>query len=158
MKALTGLSQGQFAYLWPVFSDLSQTTQQTTDEPGGESGTRARPPGGGSTGTWPTMAEKLLFVLYYSKTYPTFDVRGTQVAMVRSTAQANLHTFAPLLDDTLVPLELRPSRELATPEEVPAALQGVDRLLMAATARASQRATEEAKHREPSRGKKHGIP
>jgi hypothetical protein len=32
------------------------------------------------------MAEKLLFVLYYYKTYPTFDVLGTQSEMGRSKA------------------------------------------------------------------------
>jgi hypothetical protein len=30
MKALTGLSQAQFAYLLPVFSDIYQATQQNT--------------------------------------------------------------------------------------------------------------------------------
>ncbi len=30
MKALTGLSQVQFAHLLPVFSDIYQTTQQKT--------------------------------------------------------------------------------------------------------------------------------
>jgi Helix-turn-helix of DDE superfamily endonuclease len=48
-----------------------------------------RKPGGGCKGKLPTMAEKLLFVLYYYKTYPTFDVLGTQFDMVRS--KANRH-------------------------------------------------------------------
>ena len=46
MKALTGLSQAPFAHLLPVFSDLSQITQQQTYEKGVESGTRTRTPGG----------------------------------------------------------------------------------------------------------------
>jgi len=65
MKALTGLSQAQFAHLLPVFSDIYQTTQQQTYEQGVESGTRTRTPGGGFKGKLPTMADKLLFVLYY---------------------------------------------------------------------------------------------
>jgi hypothetical protein len=65
MKALTGLSQAQFDRLLPVFSDIYQTTQQQTYEQGIESGTRVRTPGGGSKGKLPTMADKLLFVLYY---------------------------------------------------------------------------------------------
>jgi len=68
IKALTGLSQAQFAHLLPVFSDIYQTTQQQTYEQGVESGTRTRTPGGGSKGKLPTMADKLLFVLYYYKT------------------------------------------------------------------------------------------
>ena len=74
MKALTGLSQAQFDHLLSVFSDLYQATQHNTYEEGVASGTRRRKPGGGSKGKLPTMADKLMFVLYYYKTYPTFDV------------------------------------------------------------------------------------
>ena len=77
MKALTGLSQAQFDSLLPVFSDLYRAAQQHAYEEGSQSGTRRRRPGGGSKGKLPTMVEKLLFVLYYYKTYPTFDVLGT---------------------------------------------------------------------------------
>jgi Helix-turn-helix of DDE superfamily endonuclease len=86
MKALTGLSQAQFNFLLPVFRDVYQATQQQAYEAGVESGTRRRKPGGGSKGKLPTMAEKLLFVLYYYKTYPTFDMLGTQFEMGRSVA------------------------------------------------------------------------
>ena len=65
MKALTGLSQAQFDHLLSVFSDLYQATQHNTYEEGVASGTRRRKPGGGSKGKLPTMADKLLFVLYY---------------------------------------------------------------------------------------------
>jgi len=68
------------------------------------------------------------FVLYYYKTYPTFDVLGAQFAMARSKANENLHKLSPILYDTLVHLELMPYRELATPEALKAALHGVDRL------------------------------
>ena len=100
------------------------------------------------------MADKLLFVLYYSKTSPTFDVLGTQFEVARSKAHANLHKLSPILYDTLVHLELMPSRELATPEDLKAALQGVDRLLIDATERASHRSTDDAKQREHYSGKK----
>jgi len=157
MKALTGLSQAQFAYLLPIFSDLYQTTQQQTYEKGVESGTRTRTPGGGSKGKLPTMADKLLFVLYYYKTYPTFDVLGTQFGMVRSKAHANLHKLSPILYDTLVHLELMPYRELATPEALKAALQGGDRLIIDATERAYHRSQDDTTQREHYSGKKNGI-
>ena len=47
MKASTGLSQGQFDHLLPVFSDIYQATQQQTYEQGVASGTRRRQLGGG---------------------------------------------------------------------------------------------------------------
>jgi Helix-turn-helix of DDE superfamily endonuclease len=157
MKALTGLSQAQFDHLLPVFSDLYQTTQQHTYEQGVASGTRRRKPGGGSKGKLPTMAEKLQFVLYYYKTYPTFDVLGTPFEMARSKAHENLHKLSPILYDTLVHLELMPYRELATPEDLQAALQGMDRLLIDATERAYHRSTDDTKQREHDSEKKNSI-
>src|SRR6266849_7634069 len=154
MKALTGLSQAQFDSLLPVFSDLYQATQQKTYEEGVESGTRTRKPGGGSKGKWPTIAEKLLCVFYYYKTYPTFDVMGTQFDMVRSKAHENLHKLSPILYNTLVHLALLPYRELGTPEDLKAALQGVDRLIIDATERAYHRSQEDAKQREHYSGQK----
>src|SRR4029434_5286760 len=154
MKALTGLSQAQFDSLLPVFSAIYRATQQQTYAAGSQSGTRSRRPGGGSKGKLPTMVEKLQFVLYYYKTYPTFDVLGTQFEMARSKAHENLHKLSPILYDTLVHLELMPYRELATPEELQAALQGVDRLLIDATERAYHRSQDDAKQREYYSGKK----
>jgi hypothetical protein len=154
MKALTGLSQAHFDSLLPVFRDIYRAAQQQTYEDGLQSGTRRRRPGGGSKGKLPTMVEKLQFVLYYYKTYPTFDVLGTQFAMARSRAHENLHKLSPILYDTLVHLELMPYRELATPAALQAALQGVDRLLIDATERADHRSQDEAKQREHYSGKK----
>ena len=56
--------------------------------------------------------------------------------MARSKANEHLHKLSPMLYDTLVHLELMPSRELATPEDLKAALHGADRLLIDATERA----------------------
>ena len=42
--------------------------------------------------------------------------------MARSRAHENLHKLSPILYDTLVHRELMPYRELATPEELQAAL------------------------------------
>ena len=166
MKALTGLSQAQFNHLLPNFSDIYQTMQQKTYEDGVKSGTRRRQPGCGAKGKLRTMADKLQFVLYYYKTYPTFDVLGQQFAMARSKANEHLHKLSPILYDTLVHLELMPYRELATPEDLKAALQGTDRLLIDATERAYHRAQDDAKQREHYSGKKtayveehgHGAP
>ena len=154
MKALTGLSQAQFDHLLPVFSDIYQVSQQKTYEEGVESGIRRRKPGGGCKGKLPTIADKLLFLLYYYKVYPTFDVLGTQFDMVRSKAHENLHKFSPILYNTLVHLELMPYRELGTPDDWKAALHGLDRLIIDATERAYHRSHDDAKQREHYSGKK----
>lgn len=102
MKALTGLSQTQCDALVPVFSDIYEATPQKHYEEGVAAGTRRRTPGGGTQGKLPTLPEKLLFVLYYDKTSPTFDVLGTPCAMVRSQANENRHKLSPIFYDTLV--------------------------------------------------------
>jgi Helix-turn-helix of DDE superfamily endonuclease len=157
MKALTGLSQAQCDSLLPVFRDIYRATPQQRYEEGVVSGTRRRHPGGGAKGKLPTIADKLPFVLYYSKTYPTLDVLGTQFAMARSKAHANLHKLAPILYDTLVHLALMPYRALTTPEALKAVLQGGDRLRIDATERAYHRSQDDAKHREHYSGKKNSI-
>jgi hypothetical protein len=91
MQALTGVSQTQCDSLLLAFRDMYQGSQQKTSEEGVESGTRRRKPGGGCKGKLPTIADKLLFLLYYYQGYPTFDVLGTQFAMARSNANENLH-------------------------------------------------------------------
>ena len=154
MKALTGVSQAQFDFLLPVFRHVYQEAQSKRYADGVEAGKRSRKPGAGIKGKLPTMADKLTFVLYYYKTYPTFDVLGAQFDMVRSKANENLHKLSPILYDTLVQLDLRPYRELATPEMLREALASVDQLIIDATERAYRRSQDEATQRELYSGKK----
>jgi len=157
MQAFTGLSQAPCDSLRPVFTDMYQAARQPKYAQGVASGTRRRQPGGGSTGKRPPMAEQWLFVLSESKTSPPFDGLGQPCEMARSQAHAHRHTLSPLLYETLGPLALMPDRALATPEEGHAAVQGVARLRMDATARASHRATDAGKPREHDRGKKNSL-
>jgi len=157
LKAFTGLSHAQVDHLLPVFSEVYAETQQQKYVEGVVSGARTRKPGGGAKGKLPTMLDKLLFVLYDYKTYPTFDVLGTQFAMVRSKAHENLHKLSPLLHKTLVRCEMMPQREFKTPDELKAALKGADRLIIDATERAYRRSQDEAKPREHDSGKKKSL-
>ena len=154
MKALTGVSQAKFDFLLLAFSHVYQETQQQRYEEGVKVGKRSRKPGAGIKGKLPTMADKLLFVLYYYKTYPTFDVLGAQFDMVRSKANEKLHKLSPILYDTLVELDLMPYREFGTPEDLRKALTGVDQLLIDATERVCQRSQDDATQREHYSGKK----
>ena len=157
MKALTGVSQAQFDFLLPVFSHVYQETQQQRYEDSVEAGERSRKPGAGTKGKLPTMTDKLQFVLYYYKTYPTFDVLGSQFDMVRSKANENFHKLSPILYDTLVLLDLMPYRELESPEVLREALEGVDQLIIDATERAYRRSQDDATQRAHYSGKKKGI-
>jgi len=125
MRALTGLSIDQFGQMLPTFSQVYQEIQWQEYEKGLESGKRRRKPGGGAKGKLPEMEDKLLFVLYYYKIYPTFDAFGAQFEMDRSKANTNLHKLSPILHETLVRLEMMPHRQFASSEELQNALGDV---------------------------------
>jgi len=66
-KALTGLNYQEFSDLIPIFEkSLYEIKKQKPN--------RKRKVGGGKRGKLPTMESKLFFILFYLKTYPTFDV------------------------------------------------------------------------------------
>jgi hypothetical protein len=156
MRALTGLSQTQFDQLLVTFIIVYQEAQQQAYEKGLAAGTRQRKVGGGAKGKLPTMSDKLLFVLYYYKTYPTFDVLGTQFDMARSKAHKNLYKLSPILHATLVRLGLMPHREFKTPQELQAALDGIDQVIIDATERAYRRSQDQVSQREHYSGKQKG--
>ena len=156
MKALTGVAQAHFDFLLPAFSHVYQETQQRYEE-GVKAGQRSPRPGAGIKGKLPPMADQLLFVLYYYKTYATFDVLGAQFDMVRSKANENLHKLSLILYETLVRLDLMPYRELERPEDLREALTGVDQLLIDATERVCRRSQDDTTQREHYSEKKKTI-
>lgn len=157
MRALTGLSQAQFAQLLPTFSEIYQAKRQAEYEQAVQSGQRQRQPGGGRKSKLPTMADKLLFILYYYKTYPTFDVLGTQFKLARSKAHTQVYQLAPLLHSTLVQLGMMPPRAFKTVEEMTMALKGVDQIIIDATERMYRRPQDAQQQREHYSGKKNAI-
>src|SRR3954469_4763188 len=154
MRALTGVSQAQFAQLLPIFSEVYQAKRQADYEKALQSGQRQRQLGGGRKSKLATMADKLLFVLYYYKNYPTFDVLGTQFNLARSKAHTQLYLLSPLLHATLVQLGMMPQREFKTVEELTLALKGVDQIIIDATERSYRRPQDAEQQRQHYSGKK----
>jgi hypothetical protein len=154
MRSLTGLSLSQFESLLETFSAVYREMRQHAYETECAAGTRQRRPGGGAKGKLPTLADKLLFVLYYYKVYPTFDVLGTQFKMARSKANTNLYKLSAVLHATLVRLEMLPYREFKTPEDLKTALHGIDKIIIDATERAYRRPQDDARQQEHYSGKK----
>ena len=154
LRALTGVSATKFEILLEAFAKSYTEMQWEAFEAGLAAGTRQRRPGGGKKGALPTMRDKLLFVLYYFKVYPTFDVLGTQFDLSRSKANENLYKLAPILHRSLVTLGVMPQREFASPSELLAALKGLDTILIDVTERSYRRPQAEPAQREHYSGKK----
>lgn len=155
LKALTGLSQEKFTALAAAFARVYEAEQQDAYA----RGARQRRPGAGQKGRLPNAEAKLLFVLYYFKNYPTFDVLGTHFAMARSKACENVHRLTPILHKTLANLKVMPERDFADVEAFKAALAdaNIEQLLVDVTERLCQRPGDYNKQREHYSGKKSAI-
>ena len=157
MRALTGLSNEQFKQLLPTFSQVYREVEWQEFEKGLANNKRKRKPGGGAKGKLPKMEDKLLFVLYYYKVYPTFDAFGTLFDMDRSKANTNLHKLSPILHKTLIKLDMMPSRKFESPEEMKTTLGDVSQIIIDVTERKFRRSQNDEKQQEHYSGKKNNI-
>ena len=78
MKALTGLTIIEFESLVITFSLVLQKYQATRKS------NRKRAVGGGRNHTLKTATERLFFILFYVKCYPTMDLAGFFFGVDRS--------------------------------------------------------------------------
>ena len=154
MKAMTGLSQKKFNELLPTFSQVYQQMQQKAYEEGLALGERKRKPGGGQKGKLPEMKDKLFFILNYYKTYPTFDELGARFDLARSKAHGHVHQLRPILNQSLIELEMLPAREFESVEAFKEAIADIDHLLIDVTERPHQRPQDKQAQKELYSGKK----
>jgi hypothetical protein len=157
-RALTGLSSAKFAELSQVFGRVIAEAQAQAYTEGRAHGTRQRQPGGGQKGKLPTVPDKVLFILYYYKVYPTFDVLAAQFDMARSKACENVQKLTPLLQQSLARLGVLPRREFASVEALRAACADLETLLLDVTERPHQRPQAAEAQRALYSGKKSATP
>ena len=119
-------------------------------------GTRKRKPGGGRISPLKTPADKLVFGLFYLKTYPTIDVLAEKFNLSRSTSSDNVHKIIPLIKKALNQLEVLPKREFESAKEFQDFLKKheIETLLMDATEREHFRYKEKIKRDAMFSGKK----
>jgi len=127
-RALMGVSPSLFSQLLGKFRIVRRKKQAEAYRTGRRTGTRQRKPGGGAKGRLATDRQKLKFILYYYKNYPTFDVLGAHFNLSRSKAHASVDDFKLALD-------------------------GVDLIIIDATERAYRRAIDDATQRAYYSGK-----
>jgi hypothetical protein len=107
LHRLVGLSVAEFEQLLQAFSVQydQQVIQPRVSAPG-----RRRAPGGGQKGALPTMADKLLFILIYTRMYPLLIVQGMFFGVVESKACTWVGLLLPVLDAALGQIQVRPKR------------------------------------------------
>lgn len=110
-KALTGLTSREFKELIPDFSYYYNEHEAKRKK------NRQRKMGGGRNSKIETIEEKLFYILWYMKTYPTFDVASFQVGFARSSACYWMHDLLPILELTMKRKFVLPERKISDPEE-----------------------------------------
>lgn len=127
LKALTGLSKKQFEALLPFFSsiliEISLEAYQKNRTK------RSRRPGGGQKGRLRIPENKLFFILFYLKNYPTFDVFGFIFYLSPSSAKENTSQLLPVLKRAQAKLNVLPKRRVKTDSELEEALETVGKPL-----------------------------
>lgn len=104
LLALTGLARREFEELLPAF-------EQALPKPAKRRKPRRRAPGAGRKPSLPTVADKLLFILVYTKTYPLQAVQGHLFGMSQSSANRYIQELLPVLAAALDQLGVMPERD-----------------------------------------------
>lgn len=146
LRALTGLNRKAFEALLPTFSEVY--TQYLLERP------RQRAIGGGRKARLHQPEDKLFYILFYFKCYPTFDVAGLLFDIDRSQAHLWMHRLQPILEAALGEQMALPERKLDSVEAFIERFPGVKRVMMDGTERPIQRPQDPEKQKLNYSGKK----
>ena len=135
------------------FLSLLETFEQIVREDA-ESKKRKRAIGGGSNGKIKQPKIKLFYILFYVKTYPTFDVAAFMFASSKSRTQHWAHKILPLLEKTLGRKVVLPKRRISTPEEFLSSFPGVKEAMIDGVERPIQRPKKNKPQKKNYSGKK----
>lgn len=112
LLALTSLTREEFEALLPAFAQAWQADCEQRAAPT----ERQRKPGGGRKGKLDALADKLLFILVYVKTYPLQEVMGAMFELSQGQANYWIHRLTPVLQTALAAQGWLPERR---PEHLP---------------------------------------
>jgi len=150
LRALTGLNLKALEKLKPAFAEalLEAPIPRRSDEP------RQREAGAGRKPRLATVEDKLIYVLFYFKCYPTFDLAGLLFDLNRSQANRWLHRLQPVLEAALGKEMALPKRKIRNVEEFLECFPELKRVILDGTERPIQRSKDKEKQKEDYSGKK----
>lgn len=156
LLAATGLKQNEFEALLIAFEAAYKKAYESGQTIEGQ--VRQRRVGGGRKGQLAPIADKLLFVLVYEKTYPLQTMHGLQFGISQSRVNDWIQRLLPILQQALKALGMSPERTAAAVETSQLVSEGGADLIIDGTERRRQRPQDEAAQREQYSGKKRLIP
>jgi hypothetical protein len=147
MKALTGISRSEFDALVPEFENQLRIYQENQPN-------RQRKAGGGQKGHLPSGADKLFFILFYIKTYPTFDVLSAFSGKDRGRCCKAVHLYLEVLEETLGHQVQLPEHKITSVEEFVERFPGVADVFIDGTERPIARPKDSKRNGRHYSGKK----
>ena len=150
LRALTGLNRKAFKELKLAFKqELSEEqVPRRSQEP------RRRAKGAGRKPRLETVEKKLIYILFYFKCYPTFDLAGILFDLDRSQANRWMHRLQPILEKALGKKMALPKRKITSMSEFIQAFPKVKRVIIDGTERPIQRAKNQERQKQNYSGKK----
>lgn len=113
VASLIGMTKAKFSALVKPFEEADRVIQQERVGRGEIKHVKY----GKTNGHLDTYEKKLFFVLYYLKTYPTFDVLGFHFGFSGGHAHAHIDRLLPVLRGALAGLGVMPERAAGTLSE-----------------------------------------
>lgn len=141
-QATIGLPKAVFESLLPLFEEALKRM------------IKKNPYNSGHPYRLKTSREKLFFVLYYLKNYPTYDVLGVEFSMHRSNAYRNVNSYMMALKSALSDCDVMPSSSIT---ELNSKLTDVKLIIVDGTEQRKNRPKNKEKQRNYYSGKKNAI-
>lgn len=148
LRATTGLNRKAFEDLLVKFEAVYLSNAETREKP------RIRKIGGGRKAQLGTIRDKLFYILFYFKCYPTFDLAAVLFDFDRSQGNRWVHRLQPILEKTLGEKKMLPLRKLKSIEEFVAHFPLVKEVIIDGTERPISRPKAPEKQKEYFSGKK----
>lgn len=150
--ALTGLTPQEFLDLLPIFAQTWTDKKQNDYQKNRKS--RKRKPGGGRKGFLKETQDKLLFILFYYKCYPTYDVLSFFYGFNRANGFRRQKQLTLILEATLNKKMVLPKRQLRNVEEFFKMFPEAKEVFIDGTERPVQRPKDPKQKKEKYSGKK----
>jgi hypothetical protein len=146
MSAVIGMEKEEFFELLEKFTPFITRVRYKQD--------RKRKAGAGRTHTLETSEQKLFYMLFYMKCYPTFDVAGFFFEVDKSQAKRWVDDLRMALEKTLGKAMALPARKIRNVKEFLERFPEVKELLVDGTERPVQRPKNKQKQKDRYSGKK----
>ena len=146
LRAILGVTKNEFEALLITFEQV--LFEYLTAKK------RKRAVGGGRIGRIKPARNKLFFILWYLKVYPTFDVAAYVFSSSKTKTQVWVRDILPLLEKTLGRKVVLPKRRISTPEEFLAAFPEAKEVMLDGVERPTIRSQRDKTQRKHYSGKK----